>query len=351
MPKERLLTCWSQLAIQSVVCLAAVNSQWLQLLLGGLKGKPFFAVPTGELAEAFFCITPLDECTYNVFAVGELPLASLRLFRLRAPFHGCPSGPAQKVLLLGGRKAHELHWPAQIDPPHPPVLEHQGSLWPRTQSILQRPIPAPWSAREAAPRNRLRYTGLVANLTLVSATLCSGCRLQIVWCIAPYRQEVLEGDILQLTRDLLPALCALCPICLRPDLLGVFATSQLSHVSVPPCCALVDWPVGTPFTVHAYTDHRAVMAAHPSLGSGWPAWNLTLLNPSDLHDQPCSVLASCSWPVAILMVIFVQAMRERSGHLETRSFVLADAQDRIADPGMSVRRAFSPEAHILMKMQ
>ena len=90
---------------------------------------------------------------YNVFTVGELPLASLRLFRLRAPFHGCSSGPAQNVLLLGGRKAHELHWPAQIDPPHPPMLEHQGSLWPRAQSILQRPIPAPWSAREAAPRN------------------------------------------------------------------------------------------------------------------------------------------------------------------------------------------------------
>ena len=58
----RMIT-WSQLAIQSVVCLAAVNSQWLQLLLGGLQGKPFFAVPTGELAEAFFCVTPLDECT------------------------------------------------------------------------------------------------------------------------------------------------------------------------------------------------------------------------------------------------------------------------------------------------
>ena len=34
-----------------------------------------------------------------------------------------------------------------------------------------------------------------------------------------------------------------------------------------------------------------------------------------------------------------------------RSFVLADAQDRIADPGMSVRRAFFSEAHVLLKMQ
>ena len=156
---------------------------------------------------------------------------------------------------------------------------------------------------------------------------------------------------LQLTTQLFPALCALCPNRLQPDLLGVFAVSQLSHLPVPPCCALVDWPVGTPFTVYAYNDLLAVRAAHPPVTVGWPSWHLQLLNPSDWNDLPCPVLASGSWPVSLLMVKCVQAMRERSGHLECRSFVLADSQGTIASPTSAVRRAFAPNANILLKMQ
>ena len=51
-----------------------------------LRGMPFFAIPTGEHAGAFFGVTPLDECTYDVHAVGDFPLASLRFLRLRSPF-------------------------------------------------------------------------------------------------------------------------------------------------------------------------------------------------------------------------------------------------------------------------
>ena len=130
------------------------------------------------------------------------------------------------------------------------------------------------SVREAASRCRVRYAGLVANLTLVRVTQHQGCMIQIVWCVAPFRQEALEGDTLQLTTQLFPALCALCPNRLQPDLLGVFAVSQLSHLPVPPCCALVDWPVGTPFTVYAYNDLLAVRAAHPPVTVGWPSWHL-----------------------------------------------------------------------------
>ena len=227
----------------------------------------------------------------------------------------------------------------------------RGSQWPRTQSTLQRHVPAPWSVREAASRCRVRYAGLVANLTLVRVTQHQGCMIQIVWCVAPFRQEALEGDTLQLTTQLFPALCALCPNRLQPDLLGVFAVSQLSHLPVPPCCALVDWPVGTPFTVYAYNDLQAVRAAHPPVTVGWPSWHLQLLNPSDWNDLPCPVLASCSWPVSLLMVKCVQAMRERSGHLECRSFVLADSQGAVASPAPAVLRAFAPNANILLKMQ
>ena len=342
---------WSQLAIQSVVCLASVNTNWLRLLLEGLRGERFFAVPTGEHAGVFFRVTPLDGSTYDVYAVGDHPLASLRLIRLRSPLADDLAGQTSPLLLLGGRQAHELHWPAQIDSPHPPTLDHLGTLWPRTQSTLQCHVPAPWSAREAAPCCRLRYSGLVANLTLVRATQDQGCRVQIVWCVAPFRQEVLEGNTLRLTIELFPALCDMCPTCLQPDLLGLFATSQRSLLPVPPCCALVDWPVGTPFTVYAYDDLLAVRAAHPPVHYGWPSWNLTLLNPSDWHDLPCPILASCNWPVSLLTVKCVQAMRERSGHLECRSFVLADSQDAVASPAAAVRRAFAPNANILMKMQ
>ena len=342
---------WCQLAIQSVACLASVNSHWFRLLLEGLRGMPFFAIPTGEHAGAFFGVTPLDECTYDVHAVGDFPLASLRFFRLRSPFTADFANQTPARQLLGGRLAHEHHWPAQMDSPHPQAEGHCGSLWPRTQSTLQRHVPAPWSVREAASRCRVRYAGLVANLTLVRVTQHQGCMIQIVWCVAPFRQEALEGDTLQLTTQLFPALCALCPNRLQPDLLGVFAVSQLSHLPVPPCCALVDWPVGTPFTVYAYNDLLAVRAAHPPVTVGWPSWHLQLLNPSDWNDLPCPVLASCSWPVSLLMVKCVQAMRERSGHLECRSFVLADSQGAVASPASAVLRAFAPNANILLKMQ
>ena len=65
----------------------------------------------------------------------------------------------------------------------------------------------------------------------------------------------------------------------------------------------------------------------------------------------CPILASCNWPVSLVMVKCVQAMRERSGHLECRSFVLADFQDAVASPAAAVRRAFASNANILMKMQ
>ena len=105
------------------------------------------------------------------------------------------------------------------------------------------------------------------------------------------------------------------------------------------------------FTVYAYNDLLAVRAAHPPVTVGWPSWHLQLLNPSDWNDLPCPVLASCSWPVSLLMVKCVQAMRERSGHLECRSFVLADSQGAVASPASAVLRAFAPNANILLKMQ
>ena len=54
-----------------------------------------------------------------------------------------PSRSDFPLMLLGGRQAHELHWPAQIESPHPPTLDHLGSLWPCTQSTLQCHVPAP----------------------------------------------------------------------------------------------------------------------------------------------------------------------------------------------------------------
>ena len=142
-----------------------------------------------------------------------------------------------------------------MDSPHPQAEGHCGSLWPRTQSTLQRHVPPLGQSVKQLLVGRVRYAGLVANLTLVRVTQHQGCMIQIVWCVAPFRQEALEGDTLQLTTQLFPALCALCP-----NRLGVFAVSQLGHLPVPPCCALVDWPVGTPFTVYAYNDLQAARA-------------------------------------------------------------------------------------------
>ena len=44
-----------------------------------------------------------------------------------------------------------------------------------------------------------------------------------------------------------------------------------------------------------------------------------------------------------MMVKYVQVMRERSGYLECRSFVLSDSQDAVASPAAAVRRPFEPQ--------
>ena len=131
-------------------------------------------------------------------------------------------GAAQNVLLLGGRKAHELHWPAQI------VL-----------LTLQC-----WSVKVAC--------GLAPCLFCNAQYRLSGLHVRLLatdwvyWaCCQSYPGEChklcgvfLRERRLQLTRDLFPALCALCPICLPPDLLGVFATFQLRWRFLPAVLSL-----------------------------------------------------------------------------------------------------------------
>ena len=88
---------------------------------------PFFAIPTGEHAGAFFGVTPLDECTYDVHAVGDFPLVSLRFLRLRSPLQ----------LTLPIKLLQDSFWAGNL------LMSMIG---------LQRHVPAPWSVREAASR-------------------------------------------------------------------------------------------------------------------------------------------------------------------------------------------------------
>ena len=178
-----------------------------------------------------------------------------------------------------------------MDSPYPQAQGHCGSLWPRTQSTLQRHVPAPWSVRESS------FSLLSVDWPCCQSHPCARCstsRLydsnRLVRC--PFDKKVLKGILSNLPLNFFLPCVLRARTAARP--LRVFAVSQLGHLPVSPCCALVDWPVGTPFTIYAYNDLQAVRAAHPPVTVG------------------------------------LQAMRERSRHLECRSFVLANLQGAVA---------------------
>ena len=99
--------------------------------------------------------------------------------------------------------------------------------------------------------------------------------------------------------------------------------------AVPLLSFLIDWPVGTVFVAVSFPSIEQMVEAHPVLVGSYCNRQLCVVNPPD-SPLPLDLTIDPMLPVLMLQVLIVQLMRQRSGYLENRAFVLCDEQGFVA---------------------
>ena len=109
--------------------------------------------------------------------------------------------------------------------------------------------------------------------------------------------------------------------------------------AVPLVSFLIDWPVGTLLIAVAFPSFEHMVEAHPVLVGSYFSRRLCVINPPD-GMLPFNLTIDPMLPVLMLQILIVQHMRQRSGYLESRAFVLCNEQGFVADTCTKIQTAF-----------
>ena len=193
------------------------------------------------------------------------------------------------------------------------------------------------------------FAGQVATFVLAKAGLQFGCMLKYSMCCSPYTQgEWYVIDSTQLGAELFPLILGATAFPLDLNLLQVQVIIQGMTFAVPLINFLIDWPVGTVFVAVAFPSIEQMVEAHPVLVGSYRNRQLRVVNPPD-SPLPLDLTIDPMLPIVMLQVLIVQLMRQRSGYLENRAFVLCDEQGFVADICARIQTFFPPDARVFLK--
>ena len=333
---------WQQWGLQTLRAMGSVSVAWHNVLAGHIGQAYIIALPVTLHASCRIATTTLG--SYEVFFLRLSSLSCLLVFRLHAPLLAYQRSPPT----LLARATHHGFWPGVLKRPSGPLPAENGTGAPRVQEY-QFTTQTACAFHEQGLGATCAFVGQIATFVLVEVGLEFGCMLKYTMCCSPYTHgEWYLLDSTQLGAELLPLLLENMAFRLDLKLVQIQVVVQGLTFAVPLVSFLVDWPVGTVFIAVAFPSFEHMVEAHPVLVGSYFSRRLCIVNPPD-GMLPLNLTIDPMLPVLMLQILIVQHLRQRSGYLESRAFVLCDEQGFVADTCTKIQTAFHEDARVLLK--
>ena len=289
---------------------------------------------------------------YFLSITGPRALRMLHLTKSQFRSTKCEGMPPRAQGSVRDSMVNELRtplfeWPIQIELPFFVRAHHIGRFLPRTHRAQALEGMEGNGGRDNSRVDKPCVRGDVVTMVLAHTALQGKVAIRFSWNLAraPYTAGCwLLPFPAHIEYILLPHIAAQYAYAVRVTSMKVLVIQGESLDEVPHSLCLADWPIGTPFLVRSCPSESLRLALPRGSKS------LCICNPTDFPGRALYVEPSLGLPLTLLQVMVVQAMRDRSGYRECRSFLLTATVGPIPSQTRLLGECFADQTNILMAL-